>query len=276
MKKIDNAEMLAMFARNIDRYFYYCYDTEMAGRDGYKLKEIAYFTEDGFAHLSSFVCVKTYWDDSLVINVNSAQEEFWAEAADFISASTAEEIDVSATHEGFFVHPYVVERLSFVSAESGAPVYGLLSPDDLTPITLSQEVSVSLATEEDRKAAETDISVLDALEEELRNIELFDSCDCFFDTRLYLLKDGEKVIGFLRGECGYRNYYDIGWVYVAPDYRGKGYGKLLTLYFSNDLLKNGLYPHYGYAITPESESVAKACGFTRTRPSAEFKRIKKT
>ena len=44
---------------------------------------------------------------------------------------------------------------------------------------------------------------------------------------------------------------------------------------TQDLLKNGLYPHYGYAITPESESVAKACGFTRTRPSAEFKRIKR-
>lgn len=275
MKKIDNAEMLAMFARNIDRYFYYCYDTEMAGKDGYKIKEIVYFAQDDSAPLDSFLCVKTYWDDSLVVNINSAQESFWTDAADFVSALTAEEIDVSATHEGFFTHPYVVERLSFVSSERGAPIYGLISPKDLTPVTLNQEVTVSLATEQDRKTAETDISILDALEEELRSAELFDSCDCFFDTRLYLLKDGEKIIGFLRGECGYGNYYDIGWVYVAPAYRGKGYGKLLTLYFSHDLLKNGLYPHYGYAITPESESVAKACGFTRTRPSAEFKRIKR-
>ena len=61
MKKIDNAEMLAMFARNIDRYFYYCYDTEMAGRDGYKIKEIVYFAQDDSAPLDSFLCVKTYW-----------------------------------------------------------------------------------------------------------------------------------------------------------------------------------------------------------------------
>ncbi len=275
MKKISNEEMLALFAQDTDRYFYYCYDTEMAGRDGYKIKEIVYFAQDDSVPLDSFLCVKTYWDDSLVININSQEEKFWNDAADFIFSLTAKEIDVSATYEEFFVHPYVVERLSFVSSERGAPIYGLLSPDDLTPITLSQEVIVSLATEEDRKAAAADISLLNALEEELRNVELFDSCDCFFDTRLYLLKDGDKIIGFLRGECGFRNYYDIGWVYVAPAYRGKSYGKLLTLHFSYDLLKNGLYPHYGYAITPESEAVAKSCGFTRTRSSAEFKRIKK-
>ena len=62
---------------------------------------------------------------------------------------------------------------------------------------------------------------------------------------------------------------------MAPDYRGKGYGKLLTLYFSYDLLNNGLYPHYGYAINPESEAVARKCGYTCTRASQEFKRISK-
>ena len=83
------------------------------------------------------------------------------------------------------------------------------------------------------------------------------------------------MIGFLRGELGYKNYYDVGWVYVAPAYRGKGYGKLLTLYFSYDLLNNGLYPHYGYAINPESEAVARKCGYTCTRASQEFKRIER-
>ena len=275
MNKINNEDILALFSRDVNRNFYYCYDTEMAGRDGYKIKEIAYFVNDISDPLSSFVCVKTYWDDSLVVNVYSDKEKFWAEAADFISALTAEEIDVTATHEEFFVHPYVAERLSFVSTETGSPIYGLISPDDLAPISLSREVTVSPAAEDDRKATKEDISVLDALEEELRNPELFDSCDCFFDTRFYLLKNGDKIIGFLRGECGFRNYYDIGWVYVAPAYRGKGYGKLLTLHFSYDLLKNGLYPHYGYAINPESEAVAKACGYTRTRPCAEFKRVNK-
>ena len=192
MNKINNEEILALFSRDVNRNFYYCYDTEMAGRDGYKIKEIAYFVNDISDPLSSFVCVKTYWDDSLVVNVYSDKEKFWAEAADFISALTAEEIDVTATHEEFFVHPYVAERLSFVSTETGSPIYGLISPDDLAPISLSREVTVSLAAEDDRKAAEEDISVLDALEEELRNPELFDSCDCFFDIETLYPKEIKK------------------------------------------------------------------------------------
>ncbi len=35
MNKINNEEILALFARDVNRNFYYCYDTEMAGRDGY-------------------------------------------------------------------------------------------------------------------------------------------------------------------------------------------------------------------------------------------------
>lgn len=80
MNKINNEEILALFARDVNRNFYYCYDTEMAGRDGYKIKEIAYFVNDISDPLSSFVCVKTYWDDSLVVNVYSDKEKFWAEA----------------------------------------------------------------------------------------------------------------------------------------------------------------------------------------------------
>ncbi len=275
MKRIDNAEMLALFDKDINRNFYHCHDITMAGRDGYKIKEICYFVQEGVPPLSSFLCVKTYYDDSLVVGVNSRDEGFWEEAAEYLQTLTAAEVDITSPYKDFFEFPGITEKFSFVSSEDGAAIYALTSPDALPPLMLSDGVTVALATEEDRQAVQADLSLLDALEEDLRTVDLFDACDCFFDTRFYLLKEGNKVIGFLRGECGYKNYYDVGWVYVAPAYQGRGYGKLLTLSFSHDLLKNGLYPHYGFAINPESEAVAKKCGFTCTRPSAEFKRIER-
>ena len=272
MKRIDNAKMIALFDRDINRYFYHCYDLALAGRDGYKIKEMAYYVQEESSPLSSFLCVRTYEDDSVVVGVNSEDKSFWEEAADFISALTAEEIDVAACDE-FYNHPYVAKRLAVTSAESGAPIYGLLTPEDLAPLTEKEGVSVSPLTAEEKAFLQSHTELYESFEEELRSPSLWDACDCFFDTRFYLLKEGDKVIGFLRGELGYKNYYDVGWVYVAPAYRGKGYGKLLTLYFSHDLLKNGLYPHYGYAINPASASVANSCGYTCTRPSQVFKRI---
>lgn len=272
MKRIDNAKMIALFDRDINRYFYHCYDLALAGRDGYKIKEMAYYVQEESSPLSSFLCVRTYEDDSVVIGVNSEGGAFWEEAADFISALTAEVIDVAACDE-FYTHPYVAKRFAVTSAESGAPIYGLLAPEDLAPLGEQEGVSVSLMTAEEKAFLQSHTELYEDFEEELRSPSLWDACDCFFDTRFYLLKEGDKVIGFLRGELGYKNYYDVGWVYVAPAYRGKGYGKLLTLYFSLDLLKNGLYPHYGYAINPASASVAKSCGYTCTRPSQVFKRI---
>lgn len=272
MKRIDNAKMIALFGEDINRYFYHCYDLALAGRDGYKIKEMAYYVQEESAPLSSFLCVRTYEDDSVVVGVNSEDKAFWEEAADFISALTAEEIDVAAC-DAFYTHPHVAERLTFGSSESGAPIYGLLTPEDLAPLTEKEGVSVSPLTAEEKAFLQSHTELYEGFEEELRFPSLWDACDCFFDTRFYLLKEGDKVIGFLRGELGYKNYYDVGWVYVAPAYRGKGYGKLLTLYFSHDLLKNGLYPHYGYAINPASAFVAKSCGYTCTRPSQVFKRI---
>ncbi len=142
MKRIDNAKMIALFGQDINRYFYHCYDLALAGRDGYKIKEMAYYVQEESAPLSSFLCVRTYEDDSVVVGVNSEDKAFWEEAVDFISALTAEEIDVAAG-DAFYTHPHVAERLSFGSSESGAPIYGLLAPEDLAPLTEKEGVSVS-------------------------------------------------------------------------------------------------------------------------------------
>lgn len=132
MIKINNTRMLKAFSEaGENEYFYHCHDISMAGRDGYKIRKISYFVGDEADLLSSFLCVNEYYDDSLVVGVNSENETFWKEAADYICGLSANEVDVSSSCDGFFAYPYVAQRLSFGYSESGAPIYALLAPEDL-------------------------------------------------------------------------------------------------------------------------------------------------
>ena len=81
------------------------------------------------------------------------------------------------------------------------------------------------------------------------------------DVKFYIMRVNGEIVGYLRAECGYMNIYDIGWLYIEPKYRGKGYATLLVLDFSKEMFKNGLIPHYGYAISEESARVAEKCGY---------------
>lgn len=276
MIKIDNARMLTLFAATDEnRYFYDCHDITMAGKDGYKIKKIAYYVKNENDPLSDYACFKTYYDDSVTVSVRSQDESFVGKIADHLCTCPAKEIDLSSPYPEIYGFPCIADRFTFSSSEDGAPIYALCDADALAPFAPSDKVTVCLSTQHDQKNVTDNPTLLDALEEDLRTPDLFDACPCFSDTRFYLLKDGERIIGFLRAECGYRNYYDVGWVYVAPSYRGNGYGKLLTLFFAHDCLQNGLYPHYGYAISKESAAVARRCGFVCTHPSREFKRLER-
>lgn len=276
MIKLDNARMLMLFAKTDENhYFYDCHDITMAGKDGYKIKEIAYFVKDESDPLADYACFKTYYDDSVVVYLYAKDETFVGEIAAFLLDYPATEIDLSTPYAQNYELSCIKDRFTFCASENGAPTYALCDAEALPPFVPLQNVTVSLSTDSDKAQALADPTWLDALEEDLRTPDLFDACPCFSDTRFYLLKEGDKIIGFLRAECGYRNFYDVGWVYVAPSYRGNGYGKLLTLYFAHDCLQNGLYPHYGYAISKESAAVARRCGFACTHPSRTFKKLER-
>ncbi len=63
-------------------------------------------------------------------------------------------------------------------------------------------------------------------------------------------------------DCTYGNIYNIGNVFVHSNYRGKGYGQILTTAFANECYKNGFIPYYGTAVSKYSETVALNCGFS--------------
>lgn len=276
MHRIDNLQMLNLFAKADEiRYFYDCHDITMAGVIGYKIKAMEYFAENTLDPLSSYACFKTYYDDSVTVTCNSKSEPFVSALADFLLAHPAREIDIRTPFPEIYHFSCMKEKFVFPSVEHGAPIYALYSKDTLPPLQIPAAVTVSLVTDLDKAEVQADPKRLSELEEELQSPKIFDCSACFRDTRFYLMKHSEKIIGFLRAECGYKNFYDIGWLYVAPKFRNNGYGKVLTLFFSYDCLANGKFPHYGYAVSDESVSVARRCGYVNTRPSCEWKKLER-
>ena len=276
MISIDNARMRSLFAQaDENRYFYDCHDITMAGRDGYKIKDIVYYAQDDSDPLASYACQKTYFDGSVVLYLYSRDRAFAHDVAVHLHNHPAREIDLCSPTWDVREIESVAELFEIESTEQGSPVFALCNRDALAPFVPRESVTCTKAGVYDRLRVQADPTLLQALEEELRSVTLFDTCPCFDDTRFYIMECDGRIIGFLRAECGYRNYYDVGWVYVAPAYRNKGYGKHLTLFFAHDCLANGLYPHYGYAVSPESVAVAQACGFACSLPSRTFFKLKR-
>ena len=274
MIKIDNARMQALFAQKDENvYFYDCHDIAMAGRDGYKIKDVVYYAQHASDPLASYACQKTYYDDSVVLYLYSRDRGFAEEIARHLYEHPAREIDICSPSWNVCELVCIQTRFEVNSSETGAPVYALCDKNALLPFSPHTDASFRPASERDRARVTLYPMLLDELEEELRTADLFDACPCFDGTRFYLLEDGGRIIGFLRAECGYRNYYDVGWVYVAPAHRNKGYGRQLVSFFAHDCLANGLYPHYGYAVSDESASVAKACGFVCTHEPRTFYKL---
>ena len=274
MIKIDNIRMQALFAQKDENvYFYDCHDIAMAGKDGYKIKDIVYYAQDAADPLASYACQKTYFDDSVVLYLHSRNHDFAAEIALYLYEHPAREIDICSPFWDVCALECMQSLFDVESSETGAPIYALCDQNALLPFSPASGATFALANERDKARVKLYPMLLDELEQELRTPNLFDACPCFDDTRFYLLEDGGRIIGFLRAECGYRNYYDVGWVYVAPAHRNKGYGKQLVLFFAHDCLANGLYPHYGYAVSSESAAVAEKCGFVCTHEPRMFKKL---
>ena len=149
----------------------------------------------------------------------------------------------------------------------------LICNDELSNLICNDRISVTLIKDEDK------IEVARKVEKGLLDPESwgdgsFQPCTNFKDVKFYIMRVNGEIVGYLRAECGYMNIYDIGWLYIEPQYRGKGYASLLVLNFSRDMFMNGLIPHYGYAVSKESAHVAEKCGYQCDKTSLICKTLK--
>jgi len=213
----DNSFMLEQF-RTADeiRYFYNCIDITLAGED-YKVNDIKYFISSTDAPLDNFVSIKLYYDNSLLIHVYTKNEELICEVIDYISASfgNVDRKELVTPYEEVLAYKCLSDKFDFVeSDEPGMPYYGIYSKDELAELKIPEEVSVAPMTDEDKKEVEQ------APDEQADGIttEIFQTIDCY-KTRFYIIRVNGKIAGYLRGECGYSNIYDIGWIEISPEYR---------------------------------------------------------
>ena len=273
---IDNKIMLSCFdSADRARYYHWCVDISLAGED-YKVNEIVFFAKDEKEPLSDYIQVKKYDDSFLLVGIYTQDTSLILECMEYIDTikNSFNEIELRTPFPSVLEQGSVTTRFVFETPQYPAnPVYYINSFDELSNLICNDRISVTLIKDEDK------IEVARKVEKGLLDLESwgdgsFRPYTNFKDVKFYIMRVDGEIVGYLRAECGYMNIYDIGWLYIEPQYRGKGYASLLVMNFSRDMFMNGLMPHYGYAISIASARVAEKCGYQCDKTSLICKTLK--
>ena len=82
--------------------------------------------------------------------------------------------------------------------------------------------------------------------------------------------DQEKIVGYLSFITVSQTLYDTDFVYVAPAYQDRGYGKLLARAYVRFARENGRDAYWSNAKTEASKSTATAAGFILIRQARKY------
>ena len=239
---IDNKIMLSLLdSADRARYYHLCADISLAGKD-YKVNEIVFFAKDEIEPLSDYIQVKKYDDGFLLVGIYTQDASLILECMKYLDTlkDTFHEIELRTPFPSVLEQESITARFAFETPQYPAnPVYYIKSPDALLNFASVDRISVTLIVDEDK------LEVAQKVEKGLLDPESwgdgsFRFCTNFKDVKFYIMRVNGEIVGYLRAECGYMNIYDIGWLYIEPKYRGKGYATLLVLDFSKEMFKNGL------------------------------------
>lgn len=75
------------------------------------------------------------------------------------------------------------------------------------------------------------------------------------------INDETKILGYLIANTFDFQYWDINYIFVSEDARGKGIAKKLASYYANDITKCGHFASYGTPENEISKKVAISSGF---------------
>ena len=257
MIKVDNSSFLKFLENeSVIRNCYTCDNIANAGKPGYAIKSISFYTADGTPS-NSYVsfCENIY--DEIIIEVKTNDRELIRSALRESRniSKKYKKIRFDANSRDFFESPdfkkYFIAAKSF-RAEYG--VYAQFSKSDVPAISVPDNVSIGLAAGTEKAVyADYDDDLWDGLPSMIR---YGNDTDMFF-----VLKENGEVCGYLMANNSYKNIYDIANVFVSENHRGKNFGTFLTVTFASFCYDNGLIPHYGTAVSEYSEAVALKSGF---------------
>nr|AMP50894.1 hypothetical protein [uncultured bacterium] len=256
MIEVDNKEFLVFFEKDIVKNFYVCDNIANAGRDGYGIKNIKFFTDDGRPSDSYVSLCENVWSELTV--------SFFTTDFNLLEDAFRE---VLKTFKNYSVVRFGVNALDFfnmdefkqyfnitASYETEYGVFASLSSDTIPQISYPSQIEIKIQDKLKNSAyAEFSDKKWDGLASQIKYGNDNDL--------LFLLFEGEQLCGYLFANNTYKNIYDISNVFVSKKKRGNGYGRYLTVFFADYCYKNGFIPHYGTAVSSYSEKVALSSGF---------------
>lgn len=269
-------ELMSKLLSDIDsrKYYTFCRDIALAGRDR-RLSEMIFFVENEGSPTDSFVCIKKYPDSFAQLFVFSENEALVDEGVRYLlSLYDVCEYELATNLDSALTFSCITDRFEVSDLDEGSnPSYSIGSLSELTHFD-TEDCDISLydpTDPQEKLAVKTELSEMLKKSGELGSWSL-DLDDDFKKLRIYLLRENGRLAAYLRVECVFSNFYEIGWLHTAPEMRNRGFAKRLVSYFSNDCIKNDFFPVYGSAVCEASEQVARSCGFSKDEP-LKFRRI---
>lgn len=268
MIEISNEKMLSAYAESDELKYLYDIINICKANPENNITEIKYYVKDINDPLADYAYIKKYWDGSVIIGIYTLDEQMIEQISEIALGIDSENIELITPHPELFDNPSFSNKLEITECEDHfSPIFVLKDKECLPALSIPDNTEIFEWNGENKEAAAKSLSELGDCVSYLNEL--------FKDTKRYLMKSDGKIVGYLRAECAYKNYYEIGWLYIEPAYRSRGFGADIVLYYALDCLKNGKIPSYGYAINNESVRVAEKCGFVNIREKVFAKKIKK-
>lgn len=257
MIKVDNYSFLKFLEDESPiRNFYICDNIVNSGKSGYAVKSISFFTVDGKPSNSYISFCENVFDEIIIEIKTNNQELIYSALCEIknISSRYKKTRFGSGTYDFFessiFKKFFKIKKTYF--SEYG--VFAQLSKSNVPTISIPDNISIDLVTETEKAPyVNYDDNVWDGLSSLIKYGNATD--------KLFVIKENGVVCGYLMANNSYRNIYDIANLFVLEKYRGKNFGKFLTVTFSNYCYNNNFIPHYGTAVSKYSEAVAVNSGF---------------
>jgi predicted GNAT family acetyltransferase len=258
--------MFNALAEDVVAEYPLCVELHFAGKD-YRVCEIACFVSDVIQPRDDFILVRQYNDRFLQLLVRTEQGDLLEEAMTYVDAILPgfDEIELHTPFLSVLRSESICRRFAVgESCYPPNPDYVIRSLDQLRPSAASCAAGVTIGSMSDGdRAVILRAAVAGQLDRDGIGPDLFRPLDRRRDVRWYWIHASGEPIGYLRAECVLQNVEEIGWLYVESKYRGRGYAAALVRAFTRDSFLRGRIPRYGYAVSPESERVAQACGYVR-------------
>lgn len=261
MHKIENKAMLEFLRANDEAaHFDACHNIVNAGHPTSAIKSIEFYTDEKDTpkvervEFTSYVfgelSVRFYTTSPVLIDAACERIKLVQPEYERVYVETRTELDLSDNT--------VIRRHFDVPTvyEGALGIFGLRSVDNIPVPDIPKGIDIRVAADEELEYVKTlDIPMWGGIPMLLARAFVPET------DFLYLLYSNGEISAMLCANREYSNFQSVMTVFTRDDLRSRGFGTMITTFFVRHCLENGLVPHYGTAVSPESEKTALKSGF---------------